>query len=110
MGNMHKVVFVAAIAAGLAAPPVLAGGANAPSTQSSGPGVQDAEGGKNGPAAEQPGDSNKMRPSTGSTGASSGTNGEGIIDPTTVPAQDSTGTKGAPGNKSGPASKPSGED
>jgi hypothetical protein len=62
-----------------------------PSPQKSGPGVQGAAGGTNGPAAQ---------PENGSsTGASTGTSG--TSGNTIQPAQDSTGMKGAEGSKSG---------
>lgn len=68
--------------------------------QSSGPGVEGATGGKNGPAVQPENNSS-------STGASSGNTGVGgdntKIDRSTLPSQDSTGVKGAEGNKNGPA-------
>jgi hypothetical protein len=63
-----------------------------PAQQSSGPGVQGAAGGTNGPAAQ---------PENGSSaGASTGTSG--TSGNTTQPAQDSTGIKGAEGSTNGP--------
>jgi hypothetical protein len=67
------------------------------SPQSSGPGIEGANGNKNGPAA---------KPSGSSTGASTGNTGVGNESPpanATVPSQDAKGVAGAPGNKNGPA-------
>lgn len=65
-----------------------------PAPQSSGPGVTGSEGGKNGPAA------NSTETAPSSTGASEGTSGSGgDINSATQPSQDSTGVKGAWGQK-----------
>ena len=74
--------------------------ATSSTVQNSGPGVDGATGGKNGPSAQPENNSS-------STGASSGNTGVGgdntNIDRSTVPSQDATGVKGAEGNKNGPA-------
>ena len=75
---------------------------NSNSAPNSGPGVQGASGGTNGPAAKEPEGSS-------ASGASSGSSGTGgNVNQGTQPSQDLTGVKGAPGGTNGPAdtSKP----
>lgn len=107
---MYKVIVAATLATGLLSVPVLAADSSStiqPSTQNSGPGVKGAEGGKNGPAANQ--GSSKMDSSGASNGASTGSAGTNI-DPSTQPSQDSTGVKGSTGGKNGPAANSAGKD